>query len=670
MFIFENLKQNSMGHKWVSALYFGFLLLLPLVFCTTIIDPVLIPRQILLTAFLFFIVVVLFLKKPELRFNFKNPLFYAFSAFVFLNFISFFQSDAIGESHTFFSKVFLLFSFFILTTTLLYNNVIRADQLVIATIIFGLITVSFPAFELFQKMQSGEHLLRRIEKIQGSSANKNLLSSILFLCIPFCFIGLQQGRKIRILALVTLIPTLIVLFTIRTRAVLIAVFVFVILLICYKIKQRFSIKKRYCLSFGIVLLLLSFSTYFFYLKDRVANFKNVTTDQAERYLSRLLDSGTLENRFLFWKNSMLMWHDNLLFGVGLGNWQIQFPKYGLNSFKEYDIVNGVSTLQRPHNDFIWILCETGILGLLAYVVVFGIVFYQLYSIIKKAAATKEKWQFYFILSGLIGYMIISFFDFPYERIEHQVILMLLFAIAASAYFKTKINADKNYKSLPYLLLIPIGYSFLVSFWRFNGEQHAVKMYAAKANQNWSETIYESKKASNYFYRLDNTTMPFTWYEGIGHFNENRPEESEACFEKAYKLTPYNIQVITNLASTYQLNGRPDEAIALYNEALKISGNFDEAKLSLAALYFNKKEYDKAFSTINEVKVNSKNPKYQAYLIPILNQKINAYLKTATDKTVIDELVKKVTTKEALLQLFFDAKKSNMDFETYLAQAKF
>jgi hypothetical protein len=57
-------------------------------------------------------------------------------------------------------------------------------------------------------------------------------------------------------------------------------------------------------------------------------------------------------------------------------------------------------------------------------------------------------------------------------------------------------------------------------------------------------------------------------------------------------------------------------------------------------------------------------------VPILNQKINAYLQTATDKVVIDKLVKNVTTKEALLQLYFDAKKNNMAFETYLAQAQF
>ncbi|WP_284652702.1 O-antigen ligase family protein [Flavobacterium terrisoli] len=660
-----------MGEKGIEKLYFGFLLLLPLVFFNTIIDPVLVPRQILLTVFLFLVVGLLIFQKKEIRFNFKTPIIYAVTGFLFFNFISFFQSSIVGESHTVFSKLAVVFSFFVITSILFYNNIIRLNQIVLAAILFGLISISFSFFDIIEKAQKGQHLLRQIETIKGSAANKNLLSSILFLCIPFYCIGLQQAKKaVGFLSFAALLSTLFVLVTIRTRVVLIACFVFFALLVCYKIKQRFAIKKRYFLVSGIALLLVALASYKFYFESKIANLQSSSTDITQQYLYRLSDSKTLESRILFWKNSMQMSKEHPLLGVGIGNWQIQFPKYGFNNFTEYGIVNGESTLQRPHNDFIWILCETGILGLLAYLILFGVIFYQSYSLIRQATSSHEKWKFFFILSALIGYLLISFFDFPYERIEHQVIVMLLFAIVASAYLKTIPNTDKKHKLLFFALLIPIGYSFLVSFYRFSGEHHAVKMYAAKADKNQSEIIYEAQKADNYFYRLDNTSMPLTWYEGIAHFNEGRIEESQACFEKAYQLTPYNIQVITNLASTYQATGKMDEAVALFNEALKISNNFDEAKLNLAALYFNKKEYDKAYSIINEVDVTSPNPKYKTYLVPILNQKINTYLKTATDKTVVNNLVKNVTTKEALLQLFFDAKKNNVDFETYLAKAKF
>lgn len=662
-------KSKIMGDKLIEKLYFGFLLLLPLVYCSSIVDSVLIPRQILLTIFLLVLVIVIVWQKKDVLFNFKTPLFIAVVGFVLLNFISFSQSIIAGESHAVFSKLTVLFSFFIVTTILLYNNVIRLNQIVLAAILFGLITLSFSFFDFIEKGSRGQHLLRQIEMVKGNSANKNLLSSILFLCLPFHFIGLQKGKKIKYLSIFTIVATLFVLITIRTRVVLIACFIFFSLLICYKIKEHFSVKKRFIIGSGLALLLLSIFSFVIYLKNNSASL-DASQTSIQKYTNRLLDSKTLESRILFWENSMQMAKENPILGVGLGNWQILFPKYGLNQFDDYAMANGENTLQRPHNDFIWILCETGILGLLAYLMIFGLVFFQLYSLIKNTTDAKEKWKFFFIMSALVGYLLISFFDFPYERIEHQVILMLLLAIVASAYFKTVPVTTKNYKSWLWLLIIPIGYSFLVSFYRFKGEQHAMKMYTAKANKNWSETIYEAKKADHYFYPLDNTSIPLTWYEGIGNFNENRIEESQACFEKAYELTPYNIQVITNLASVYQATGKMDEAVVLYNDALKISEHFDEAKLMLSALYFNKKEFDKAYSLINEIKVTSKNPKYTLYLVPILNHKINAYLKTATDKVVIDNLVKNVTTKEALLKLFFDSKKNNMAFETYLLQAKF
>ncbi|MGV3695776.1 O-antigen ligase family protein [Flavobacterium sp.] len=657
-----------MSAKWIEKLYFGFLLLLPLVFCTTIVDSVLLPRQILLSGFLLVAVALLIVTKTTLAFNFKNPVFYAMGAFLALNAISLLHSGIPGEAHAVFSRLILLYSFFLLTCILLYNGVIKVNQLAMAAIVFGLIALSFPIISLYGKTLKGGHLLKDVNLITGNSANKNLLSSILFLCLPFYCIGLQIGKITKYIAAFTILSTIGILMVIRTRAVLIALMVFGALLILYFIKQKFSIRKRYIVGSGIALALLAVFSYSMYFKEKAVSTNS--KDVAQHYFSRLLDSKTLDSRMLFWKNSIHVWQESPLFGVGLGNWQILFPKFGLNNFTEYAIVNGESTLQRPHNDFIWILCETGIFGLLAYLAIFGFVLYQLCLLIKNSETAKEKWKFLFIFSAIVGYLVISFFDFPYERIEHQVIIMLFFAIATAACSKRVSSPDKSFGSLVITLLVPIGYSLLVSFYRLDGEQHAAKMYLAKANANWTETIYESKKANNYFYPLDNTSMPLTWYEGIGHFNENRPEESQECFEKAYRLTPYNIQVITNLASTYQVNGKSEEAVALYKEALGISKNFDEAKLNLAALYFNRKEYAKAYLTINEVKVGSKNPKYQTYLVPILNQKINDYLKTATNKEVVANLVKNVTTKEALLKLFFDAKKNNIPFEAYLAQAKF
>ena len=658
-----------MSNKLIEKLYFGFLLLLPLVFSSSIIDPVLAPRQIALTVFVLLLTIVLIVEKKTLVFNFKTPVVYASIGFLVLNFISFFQADVSSESHVLFSKLTLLFSFFVITAVLLYNDLIRLNKLILALVLFGLVTLGFSFSNIIEKTMEGQHLLRQIEMVKGSSANKNLLASVLFLCLPFFCMGLQQQKTVRFLSLFGIVSTLFVLITIRTRIVLIACLLFFLLLVCYKIKRQFSISKRYFLLGGLVFIGVALMSYKLYFENTTAQIPGTAQTDSQKYVSRLLDSKTLESRILIWQKSMQMSKDNLWFGVGAGNWQIQFPKYGLERFNVPEIINGEATLQRPHNDFIWILCEIGVFGLAAYLLIFVVIIYQLIILIQKSSV-KEKWQFYTMLSGLLGYMLISFFDFPYERIEHQVLLMVLFAITTAAYLKTQPKTNQRLGLFFYIVLISVGYSFLVSLYRYNGEWHARKLYLAKAYKNWEETIYEAKKSDNYFYRLDNTTIPLSWYEGVAHFAQNRMEESENCFYKAYQLTPFNIQVINNLASTYQVNGKTEEAGKLYSNALQISPGFDEAKLNLAALYFNKKEYDKAYSLIHEIPVDSKNPKYQQYLIPILNNKVNTFLKTCTDKKLVDYLVKNIRTKETLLQLFFDAKKLGFSFEKNLRFAKF
>ena len=85
-----------------------------------------------------------------------------------------------------------------------------------------------------------------------------------------------------------------------------------------------------------------------------------------------------------WENSGEMIKENFVFGVGAGNWQVYFPKYGFDKFSVNEIKNGLTTYQRPHNDFLWILCETGIIGILAFVSIFIIISFLIYfNIISK-----------------------------------------------------------------------------------------------------------------------------------------------------------------------------------------------------------------------------------------------------------------------------------------------
>ena len=88
-----------------------------------------------------------------------------------------------------------------------------------------------------------------------------------------------------------------------------------------------------------------------------------------------------------------MFIDNWLVGIGIGNWPIYFPSYGLTLWR---LRQGEVIMQRPHNDLIENFNELGLFGGLAFVCIL------IYPLLTKSN-TKGK---HILNCGLICYFII------------------------------------------------------------------------------------------------------------------------------------------------------------------------------------------------------------------------------------------------------------------------
>lgn len=658
-----------MASKTIEKAYFIFLLLLPFIHFSFVIDPVLIPRQLYLSAFLLVVVLLLFAKKNLQFLPFKNSLYLAIGSYLLLALLSFYDNHFTSESHYVLSKQLVLFSFLIVTIHALYNQLITVNLLIKACIGIGIIAILGAYYHLVEKTIDGEKIVSRVVLIKSFFANKNLLASIIFLCFPFFFMGLMLSKKIKIIALMGILSALPMLLLLGTRTVFLALLVFALVVLSYYLKNRFGIRKRFI---GLASILLLMLVAFLYQNTKVSKIRDIKNKSTvEQYLSSISNEKTWVSRTQFWDNSIAMWKEKPLLGVGLSNWQVLFPKYGLNQFREFSIVNGTETLQRPHNDFLNILCENGILGLLVYIFIFGWMYYQLFILIK-GTTDKTRWNYIYLLAGLSGYIVISFFDFPMERIEHQIILMLFFAIITSGYYNKKNiqpESEMGKNVLKYLVITISIYSIIVTSFRFKGEMETVKMYVAKANGQWEETLHHANKAENYFYKVDLTSIPLAWYQGLASFNLNEKAESVTLFEKAYQIAPYQIQVLNNLAGSYSFQGDRQKAIKYYQKALEISTNFEEARLNLASVYYNEKQYDKAFDVIEKFNIYNANKRYKKYLIPILAKKINAILIQENDLELSSYLGKKITKGNQLYKLYQVAKENNSSFETEVLALK-
>ena len=196
--------------------------------------------------------------------------------------------------------------------------------------------------------------------------HKNLYSSALFMLLPFLAWGFwkNRGRK-RVLYGLTVAATFVMILLLSTRAVWVGTFfagILIVSVLILKIKH-FELPRRLhiygiigiflVVSSGVVFVVGKGSTSGFSVGDRIRS---------------IFDPEASNNKFRLnvWEASLEMWNDNPVIGVGAGNWKLAIPPY----LKDFDFKIQEINWLRPHNDFLWVLTEKGIIGLVIYVSLF------------------------------------------------------------------------------------------------------------------------------------------------------------------------------------------------------------------------------------------------------------------------------------------------------------
>lgn len=660
MQIIEKIKSKQ---NVFNILYFCFFLSLPLVYSNDIIDPVLIPRQIYLTFFLFIVCSIacyqIFTKKLSPDFSFsKMALPVLLMVFLLCILVSFSKSVAITESIYVLSKIMIEVLFFIVTAFLIIHKKLEVTCLIKSIIVFCIVSVVITIYQILVLCSSEYTLLNSVIMIKSTFANKNLLSSILFLTIPFLFCSIYLSKLWKILSMILFFIIMILLWLIQTKAVIIAFFVFFIIFLSFFMRYRKGFSES---SFLKIILAISI---FIIIVAGIVSWQN------SKGFTHLTNRHTAITRFSLWENSVYMIKDHWAFGVGAGNWQIYFPKYTLDKFLP-EVKMGTTTYQRPHNDFLWVFCELGVVGILTFISIFLIILFYLYRLIRISKKWEAKWPYVSLLAGIIGFNLISFVDFPLERIEHQILLYLMFSIIVALYYENIIRQKLsnrllvNLKLLLLIMSITLLFSFYVSINRYIGEFHTHKLIVAHHRANWTTMIREADKAVNPCYSIDPASAPIEWYKGVALFTMGDVDAAKRSFEKAYVIHPNNIHVLNNLASCYEKQGDHKKSEELYLESLAISSGFEEALLNLSAVYYNNKDYEKAFTTIDKCSINCIDPKYKIFLSAILKAELNVLISKQYAPDIIKKLGDVKNSEEKILNYYFDSKRKNVNFTTYL-----
>ena len=579
-----------------------------LIYSDSIIDSALIPRFLFSTLW-FLVAAIWFLAQvkrgSQFAISIVNPVSILFLIWLVSTLIS--GMNALNQTEFLIEvqKVFLYFSVYIGFTVFLSRENLFEKELFLK-VVLSLVSLLL-MIGVYQYYEYNCSLTSRgMTKVSALMNDRNLFAEYLGLCLPFVFCGCMLLKNAwRILAVVLSLFSLIAIMLLFTRSVYVAAsaamfFSGLLFLLLLKLNQGFKIaisgKSKIVLLVSLVLI------------GTIAVKLNRQSDGAikERILSVFeFDKGSAGGRIKVWKVSGQMIKDSGFFGVGAGNWKINFESYGFNQ-------NGEIFTTEPLNDYLGIYCESGLLGFIGYA---GMIVAGIFLLIKRLFRRKGKVDYFefAVLTSLISFAIISFFNFPKDRIEPSIMMCFLLAFASIGNSdKKEYGSRKIIVGITLVLILISTYNLWAWTERFQAEQHLAKALQARENQQWGTVVREINKGRSKYYSLDPTTTPMNWYSGIAHYSLGDLESAHKDFKLAYAENPFHLHVINNLATTTAMKNENETAIKLFEEALAINPLFYDAIYNEVAVLYKLQRYDDALKILDTWK-RRREPKVREYI---------------------------------------------------------
>jgi O-antigen ligase/Tfp pilus assembly protein PilF len=605
-----------------------FIILLPLVISFSTSDPTISIRILFLSIFVSIVLLLFLFSKDGIDMQIvKHPFSIIYLLLISAYLISTYINGFTPEGKIIILKLYLFYVFLLFVLHLLRKfgiEFILKPILYFSLIISLLYFVQIADFYLNLFGFNLEKTNLEFNKLASTMANKNLMVSVQFLCLPLIiYLHTISNKFFKNLCVVTILLFILSLVLSQTRSVFVAIFVFVFVMMLFN--RSLLKKKHYIYIFLSVILFLG--TSFLLLKQ--FNRYDVFIQKMEK----LINFSEL-GRYKLYNSTFQMIKDKPIIGVGAGNWKVAVWKYGL-----YKDRMGNSFAQRPHNDFLWTWSEGGILAMISYLLLFLIILRESYLryIISEG---KERFLYSLLFSVTVGYSIISFFDFPMERVPHNILFLIISSVVLSKGIKSVKRKIEIPKYIIVMFFLISTYSITFSYSRYQKEIHIRNAISFKAEGNNNLLIKAITEAYDpNYYEMDNTATPLLWYRGVGYFNLQRYKLALQDFNASYMVNPNHVHVLNNLATIYEIKGKHKKAKEYYYKSLEVIPTFKESRVNLSAILFNEKEYEQALDVILESKVypywrrKKERDNYDKYLKIIVNSWAKGLLNKSEEETL-------------------------------------
>lgn len=475
------------------------------------------------------------LLSDELVGNLKKSYFAkTYAIFLLFSLVSVFTAHNLSLSIVSYSQL-LISGISCLNLAILFSNrlyLIYKIAFIIGVFVF---VESFLAFyQLLLTLKSGISETS-IANINGNTGNINIFAATLAVKLPFVFLGiLHYSSWKKGLLILTSFLSVSIIIVVYARSSYISVLVNCLLCIVFILFIKIKEYKPASLLPILVPVIFAIAIGSWILNNVNSSDKNTVEKATVTTNSPIILDANANARLQFWQNAGVIIKQNPIVGVGLGNWKIESIPY------EKEILNNATISQHPHNDFLEIMAETGILNGLVYLCIFLILILINLKKIVHSEDTTSKTVAFIALLVLLDYCIDAFLNFPLYRASMQIMLALGIALTLINSNEDAITISPVAKKIIVLTLILGLFTFYFSFTNFKSLLLENKIKADSELPEELRVLTSDEILNNLpkFPEVCTTSEPFYLHASIYYIKEKNYAVAEKYLKLSEKINPY------------------------------------------------------------------------------------------------------------------------------------
>jgi len=332
---------------------------------------------------------------------------------------------------------------------------------------------------------------------------------------------------------------------------------------------------------------------------------------------------------LIWRDTLKMWKDHPVAGVGLGAFHTNFVQYASDDLKK-KWPQGEFIVNYAHNEFVQILAEGGLLGLLAFLLIF--IFFFKYQFGPALARWKGE-ESIFLTLGVLGLLVQNFFsvDMRFSISLSTLFILMGLSLASEEIQAAPVPAFGLSQRIPNFFRIAgsgiwiffLGAVILPVLRRPYLAQKAVSEQKDFFNERLldpAKTVADLEDLAARYPRepLVMERLAFAYAKEIktpqGKTNGEMANKAISSYQKVIQIDPGRLGAYNNLANIYYTLGNSAAAIDYWNRALAVDPQFLEGHLNLGkVLYVRGRLKESAAHFEKVLQIDPKNSEAVVYL---------------------------------------------------------